>query len=225
VDVDNDGFVAPIDALLVINYLFAWLPLVGNNPIPLPPREPEFSPPVPVLDPTGGGLPGEGRFIDVNGDGFLTPSDAFIVINFLNNPPAPAPLPEGEGEGEAPEAPQGSSAPMVGGSSKRSASGLDSMALLVSPDVVIEERSLDTAASSTSLLTAVQLAGDESLNLAALAAVVTPSGDEIGQALRLTDQLDQDLPIGPLDEAAWNDLLGDLAIDAARNKREPKQAR
>jgi hypothetical protein len=73
-DVDNDGFVSPIDALLVITYLFAWTPIVEGNGffnIPLPPREPEFDLPLPVLDPTGGGIPENGRFIDVDGDGFL----------------------------------------------------------------------------------------------------------------------------------------------------------
>ena len=88
VDVDNDGFVSPIDALLVITYLFQWDPLVNGN-IPVPPRTPEFTAPVPVLDATGGGVAGDGRYIDVNGDGFLSPADALEVINYLNNPPAP----------------------------------------------------------------------------------------------------------------------------------------
>jgi hypothetical protein len=75
-DVDNSGFVVPLDVLIVINEL--------NNPkfrdesgrLPLPP--PEGSPP---------------PYLDVNGDAHVTPLDALIVINFVNNP--------SNGEGEA----------------------------------------------------------------------------------------------------------------------------
>jgi hypothetical protein len=221
-DVNNDGFVSPIDAILIINYLFAWMPIVNGSTIPLPPREPEFDAPVPVLDPTGGGIPGDGRFIDVNGDGILTPTDAIVVINYLNNPPAPASLPEGEGEGESPAPALAAAAPTAGGPGQRSA--LDSSALLVSPDIVIEEQTATTVANSQTLLAAAQLAGDESLDLANLAAA-SLEGDETGKSLRLTDTLDQEMPFGPLDEAAWDDLLGDLAADSSRNERDPKQAR
>jgi hypothetical protein len=75
-DVDNSGFVVPLDVLLIINEL--------NNPkfrdasgrLPLPP--PEGSPP---------------PYFDVNGDAHVTPLDALIVINFINN--------TSNGEGEA----------------------------------------------------------------------------------------------------------------------------
>lgn len=75
-DVDNSGFVVPLDVLLIINEL--------NNPkfrdasgrLPLPP--PEGSPP---------------PYFDVNGDAYVTPLDVLIVINFINNTP--------NGEGEA----------------------------------------------------------------------------------------------------------------------------
>jgi hypothetical protein len=228
VDVDNDGFVSPIDALLVINYLFSWLPIVEGNGfsnIPLPPREPEFDQPVPVLDPTGGGIAGDGRFIDVNGDGILSPVDALIVINYLNNPPAPAPLPEGEGEGEAPDALVAADGSVAGGASYHGSSKFAAAALLVSPDIVIEERSADSTTVSKTLLDAVQLAGDESLDLAALAASATLGGGKVGQALRLADRLDQELPFGPLDDLAWEGLLDDLAADSGRNQQGPKQSR
>ncbi|MFN3189263.1 MAG: dockerin type I domain-containing protein [Aureliella sp.] len=67
-DVNNDGFVTPLDALLVINFL--------NNNVDsnLTDRPPE-TPPV---------------FVDVNSDNFATAIDALIVINALNG--------EGEGE-------------------------------------------------------------------------------------------------------------------------------
>jgi hypothetical protein len=51
------------------------------------------------------------------------------------------------------------------------------------------------------------------------------TSDEIGLSLRLADHLDQDLPIGPLDESSWDDLLGDLALDSAKSRRETPQSR
>ena len=72
-DVNADGFVSPIDALQVINYL--------NNPAK--PRQLTL----PVNQP----LP---PYVDVNGDGVVSPLDALLVINFLNAARA------GAGEGE-----------------------------------------------------------------------------------------------------------------------------
>jgi hypothetical protein len=76
-DVNADGFVSPIDALQVINYL--------NNPAK--PRQLTL----PVNQP----LP---PYIDVNGDGVVSPLDALLVINFLNA------LRSGSGEGESSDA-------------------------------------------------------------------------------------------------------------------------
>jgi hypothetical protein len=64
-DVNNDGHVSGLDALLIINRLLAGqggvLPLAANVP----------------------------PYIDVSGDGALSPLDALQVINFLNaNPPS-----------------------------------------------------------------------------------------------------------------------------------------
>jgi hypothetical protein len=76
-DVDNSGFVVPLDALIIINEL--------NNPkfrdstgrLPLPP--PAGSPP---------------PYLDVNGDAHVTPLDVLIVVNFVND--------QGNPEGESP---------------------------------------------------------------------------------------------------------------------------
>ena len=60
-DVNDDGFVSPIDALQVINYL-------NNN--------------------GAGELPSEktgGSYIDPSGDNFIAPRDALLVINHLNS--------------------------------------------------------------------------------------------------------------------------------------------
>jgi VCBS repeat-containing protein len=61
-DVNNDSFVTPIDALFVVNYINsggeAFLPDAGFAPPP---------------------------YLDTNGDEFVTPVDALLVINFLNS--------------------------------------------------------------------------------------------------------------------------------------------
>ncbi|MFO0904207.1 MAG: peptidoglycan DD-metalloendopeptidase family protein [Pirellulales bacterium] len=85
-DVNNNGGatpVTPLDALLIITLLNSGL--LGNNPLPNPPTA-DFAPP-----PYGGSF-----FYDVNGDGYATPLDPLIVINFLNQG-------GGEGDGESPE--------------------------------------------------------------------------------------------------------------------------
>jgi len=75
-DVDNNTFVVPLDALLIINELNLPKFIDAQQKLPIPP--PEGKPP-PYLDPSG--------------DGFATALDVLLVINFLNAP--------GSGEGEA----------------------------------------------------------------------------------------------------------------------------
>ncbi len=62
-DVNGDGFVSPLDALLIINDLIAH----GTRP----------------LGATGDGAP----LLDVNGDAYLSPLDALVEINYLNGHP------------------------------------------------------------------------------------------------------------------------------------------
>ncbi|MFK7736414.1 MAG: GEVED domain-containing protein [Pirellulaceae bacterium] len=73
-DVNGDGFVSPIDALQVRNYV--------NDP----------------SNPTTLSLPAPGTppFVDVNGDGSVSAIDVLLVINFLNEQAS-----GGSGEGEA----------------------------------------------------------------------------------------------------------------------------
>jgi hypothetical protein len=73
-DVNGDGFVSPIDALLIINELN----LRGARALEYP-------------RPGGASAP----FYDVNGDGQISPVDSAAVISYLNDPPA------GSGEGES----------------------------------------------------------------------------------------------------------------------------
>ncbi len=77
-DVNADGFISPIDALLVINFLNLNGPAtaVGNIPDPPPYR-------------------------DTNGDNFITSNDALLVINYLNLNGNGRPGGEGEGASTA----------------------------------------------------------------------------------------------------------------------------
>ena len=59
-DVDGDGIVSPIDALIDINALNSNM----GGPLPLPANPPPY--------------------YDVDGDGQLTPSDVIAIINYLN---------------------------------------------------------------------------------------------------------------------------------------------
>lgn len=63
IDVDNDGIIAALDAILVINHLNAKL----AGPFPL-----------------HGGPAAPPPFLDVSGDDTLSPLDAVMVINYLN---------------------------------------------------------------------------------------------------------------------------------------------
>ncbi|MCA9160189.1 MAG: hypothetical protein KDA72_17765, partial [Planctomycetales bacterium] len=78
-DVNADGFVSPIDALVIINALNSG----GARSLM-------------------GGLGGEGEganrfFIDTNGDGLLSPMDVLGVINYLNTNSGHGAVGEGEG--------------------------------------------------------------------------------------------------------------------------------
>ncbi|MEC7566652.1 MAG: GEVED domain-containing protein, partial [Planctomycetota bacterium] len=91
-DVNQDGFVSPIDALLVINFLEDRTGIGKEFPngqllTPPDPGDPNADPPIPA-DP----------LVDVNDDGFVAPIDALRVVNFINAANGGS---EGEGEGES----------------------------------------------------------------------------------------------------------------------------
>jgi hypothetical protein len=73
-DVDNDGFVVPLDVLIIINYLNS----VGPGTLPTNPTANQLPPP----------------YIDVDGDDAVAPIDVLLIINFLNGA-------NSAGEGEA----------------------------------------------------------------------------------------------------------------------------
>jgi hypothetical protein len=85
-DVNKDGFVSPIDALLVINYME-----VNVGPGKLLPNG--------LLLPRSAAETGNPPLVDVNDDGYVVPLDALRVVNFINDANV-----EGEAEGEGKDA-------------------------------------------------------------------------------------------------------------------------
>ncbi len=81
VDVNNDGIVSPIDALLIVNYLNA-------HPGDGAPPPPGAAPP---------------PYLDVSGDNVLAPLDALIVVNWLNQRGAGEGYPESDSNAAAPD--------------------------------------------------------------------------------------------------------------------------
>jgi|GEM_PF-1703549 len=79
-DVNSDGSVTPLDALLILNALSRN---GGGGPIST------FSPP--------------GRYWDVNGDGLITPLDALLIINYINYQNRNPGLSEPEAQVQAPQ--------------------------------------------------------------------------------------------------------------------------
>jgi hypothetical protein len=75
-DVNRDGYLAPLDALLIINDLNAR----GSRPLTAPPTE--------ALDRESDAqalaLDDASWMLDVNSDGYLTPLDALLIVNQLN---------------------------------------------------------------------------------------------------------------------------------------------
>jgi hypothetical protein len=78
-DSSGDGFVTPLDALVVINFLNQSG--AGADPLSLRLT----------------------KYLDTSGDGFISAIDALLVINRLNSPPSAAPAGEGESAFIAPQ--------------------------------------------------------------------------------------------------------------------------
>jgi hypothetical protein len=82
VNVNDDGFISPIDALLIINVLNSG----GSRALTVPPVPPDL----PL------------HYYDVSGDNLISPIDALLVINDLNAHGTHGILPgDGSGEGES----------------------------------------------------------------------------------------------------------------------------
>ncbi len=217
-DVNNDTAVSPIDALLVLNFihfLSQQLLIPGGN-LPLPITSPPYFSTTPPIDPTGGGIAGQGRFLDVNGDGFLSGLDALLVINKLNEPP--------EGEGESAPLLAAGALP-AGAAATRNDSPAIPATLLAGPSIEFEVRETAVASPAGIAADALQDAENSQLGLALLALDQASRRAHRGPQTP-TDVLDLDdeLSVGPLAESSWDDLLTGLAHDRGRHTRNPRQA-
>ncbi|MCO6458565.1 MAG: pre-peptidase C-terminal domain-containing protein [Pirellulaceae bacterium] len=81
-DVNDDGLVAPVDGLFVINRINSQ----GSGPLPIPPPVPGGPPP----------------YVDTSGDDLLTAVDALIIFNLLNSDRSPPVLNVGLANDTAP---------------------------------------------------------------------------------------------------------------------------
>jgi hypothetical protein len=209
-DVNNDGFVAPIDVLLVVNYLIT----LGNGAL-----LPNAQLPTPVVanpNPPPGNL---FRYLDVDGDGVLSPSDQLAVVNYLNAHPIGGG--EGEGEGEPTSnallaAPVGAATVALSTSTSTvSASATASNSVfgnivpgpLYASSSVVVERQGDAAAKSTDDVFADGFAAEFDH------AAIARSSVEASLASYLPKLDAGKGKTGPLDESAWDELLGELAVD------------
>ena len=238
-DVNNDGVVSVLDLLLVINFQTTlFQSLISGATVFVPPTAAHYNP-VPSFDPTGGNVPGQGRFIDVTGDGIVGVLDLSEIITYITLNFVPGGSGEGESQGFGGEGfggedvGEGESAPAM----RMAAAGstlattvvgtrpitpaerdLFTASLLAAPNIILEVRERVSDVSP--------LAGDwtspgddDTLALVAAAAVNEQS---VGRAMSLEEHARRRLPIGPLEDEAWDDLLGELALDVGGLPDEPE---
>jgi hypothetical protein len=126
-DVNNDGFVSPIDVLILVNLMNQGQGGALGR---------------------GGNSGGEGEnsdkyFVDVDSDGFLTPLDALIVVNELNSRSRNGGGGNGEGEGLSAPLVQ-STAQVVSAAAPVLQTSLSrAQTTLIGPQVAVSGRSLD----------------------------------------------------------------------------------
>jgi hypothetical protein len=224
-DVNNDTHVNATDVLIVINFINFFKtqlidPINGTMSLPIT-SPPYMASTVTNYSFTGlnGGAPGDGRFVDVDGNGILNAIDVLNVINELNSPTFTGGSGEGagEGEGEGPAAlaasPLTSAPAVLTAASQESKAGplqLSAPAVVyASSSVVFEQRPTDVQSLSDD--ESWDTDASDALDLAILAHSPGQSSDDVGLALSLNDA--ESLPVGPLDEQSWDDLLSGLAAD------------
>jgi hypothetical protein len=214
-----------LDLLITVNFFTTlFQSVIPGHPLRLPPTAADYNPPVPSFDPTGGGVPGQARYVDVDGSGILNPLDIVAVVNYITANFVPGGSGEGEGaalavqtdrgEGEGASLPAASlaasSQPALVGISQSAKSDdrqLQSASLLAAPNIVIEVRELGQP-EETSDWTSDD--DDDTLSLMAAAASSQWSSSS-GLALAETSR--RDVKMGPLVDESWDELLGELALD------------
>lgn len=183
-DVNNDGFVSPIDALLVISDINRN----GARPLPNPPVPP-FTPP---------------PYLDVSGDNTISPIDALIVVSFLNNP-------SGSGEGEWDAEGEGG---LASAASTTAVSPSVSRVILTAPTTELPETTVrETVALDSSPVQepddyAVRIGSDAADRAAALASFLATESSSLDDILDQLAEDDDSLQEGELaEDEALLDLL------------------
>jgi hypothetical protein len=195
-DVNNDGNVTAFDALTVINYLNLY-PLTTNLPI--------VGGPAPLAAPP--------PYLDVNGDGRLSAFDVLPIIDFLNKVPIlPPGSPEftsvGGNEG-APESVEGSYEVPNG----ELVHYLQMPEVYASSSILFETVPVAAPAMAGQERSPVEQALDRVAVEQALLAMAERHHEM--EEVSFEEYQEQEIPGGPLDEAAWADLLEDLAAEQA----------
>ncbi|MFN0018362.1 MAG: choice-of-anchor L domain-containing protein [Pirellulaceae bacterium] len=189
-DVTADGKVSPIDSLRIINFInryrtepfFVNPPNSGNMPLPNPFY---LAPP---------------DFLDVNGDGFVSPADSVLVVNFLNtvNPP-----PTGEGEGEGDD----------GGMAPASLRSTVPPVIYANSSVVVEVKS--PAPSQSQVVDQVFGSGNSLVGDS-----FQPVIDQLHPSSLRDQKVEAKTRQRKESEDSWDDLLGDLAADVGKRRQE-----
>jgi hypothetical protein len=223
-DVNDDGVVSVFDLLIVVNMistLFSQLDPAGPRypAVTVPPTDADYLNPVPTFDPTGGGQPGDARYIDVTGDGIVNTLDLLEIVTYIQNNFDP----NGEGEGESASADdgEGESSPTARlaatgqptfAAPQSSTTGNNSLlkpaSLLAAPNIILEVRDRVAAPDLSG-----DWLGDDDQVLTTVASAAVIDERSVGRVLSLEDQVRRRVPIGPLDDTQWDDLLGELALD------------
>ncbi|MDX1948229.1 MAG: DVUA0089 family protein [Pirellulaceae bacterium] len=214
-DVNNDGVVNPLDVLTVVNFM-GFLrgqlidPIGGQLTLSVPMTSPPYINAAAVtFDPTGGGVPGQGKFIDVSAPfGLLTPQDILGVLGSMGTIGS-----GGEGEGPSAALPSGPPAALVGGEGEAPAvpagggdkrAALQSLAtgpVYASSSVVLEQRPVRESRLPSRDWKPQATAIDLSFVDAEAAPAWIAAADVAERKF------------GPLEESEFDDLLGDLAYD------------
>ncbi len=201
-DVNDDGFVTAIDAIIVISYLNLYplgptLPIAGGPkplPSPLPPGEPP-------------------AYIDVNGDNRLTAFDANEIVTYLNNNPLTPGAPESVTVGGG-SAPEHAGEPIDG---EVTPDGLALNLLLpgelyASSSVVIET---PPAAAQQRAIVVAGSPVEEMMHEAVIEAALLAMAERQAAVEEVSFEAYEDVEAaaGPLTDGQWADLLDELALE------------
>jgi hypothetical protein len=232
-DVDNNDVVNILDLLHVVNFItYLQSKLINpGDPLTVPPTSPPYrANDMPDFDPSGGGVPGAARYIDVSdvnpsgtGYGQINVFDLLAVVDYIV-----ANFDSGDGEGEAPptDGGEGEASPTIAPptyaaaattssstasrSNSHRASLVDSATLYAAGNITLETRER----SASPLVEPVWEDESDEDDLLALMAVGQAAGVATDdESLAFDRNLHRPSPMGPLDADSWESLLSELAQD------------